>query len=104
MRRKFQACVLGIICLTVLLSMAAGPAQAGDWPQQRYNNAKTAVAPDAPPTDLKLIWSRKLAKPKSAWPTSQDRLQFDASYHPIIAGKLMFIGSMVSDNVTAYDT
>ncbi len=103
MTRKLQTYVSCIICLTVL-ALAASNAVAGDWPQQRYNNAKTAVVADAPPSDLKLIWTRDLGKPKSAWPTSQDRLQFDASYHPIIAGKLMFIGSMVADSVTAYDT
>jgi outer membrane protein assembly factor BamB len=103
MLNRFQTYVSYIICLTVLAA-AAAPAIAGDWPQQRYNNAKTAVVTDAPPSDLKLMWSRQLAKPKSAWPASQDRLQFDASYHPIIAGKLMFVGSMVTDSVTAFDT
>jgi outer membrane protein assembly factor BamB len=100
---KFQTYVSYIICLTVL-SAAAWPASAGDWPQQRYNNAKTAVVPKAPPMDLKLMWVRQLAKPKSAWPASQDRLQFDTSYHPIVAGKLLFVGSMVTDSVTAFDT
>jgi len=103
MLRKLQSYVSCTICLTVLLSVTTG-AVAGDWPQQRYNNAKTAVLPKAPPTDLKLIWSRELGKPKSAWPSNQDRLQYDASYHPIIAGKLMFVGSMINDCVTAYDT
>jgi outer membrane protein assembly factor BamB len=84
--------------------MATAPASGGDWPQQRYNNAKTAVVPKAPPSDLKLMWVRQLATPKSAWPPSQDRLQFDTSYHPIVAGKLMFVGSMITDSVTAFDT
>ena len=103
MRIKSQTYVSYIICLTVL-SAAASPANGGDWPQQRYNNAKTAVVPKAPPGDLKLMWVRQLAKPKSAWPASQDRLQFDTSYHPIVAGKLLFVASMVADSVTAYDT
>jgi outer membrane protein assembly factor BamB len=103
MRRKFRAYVLCIVCLTVL-SAAVSRAIAGDWPQQNYNNAKTAITPDAPPSDLKLLWTRQLAKPKSAWPASQGRLQFDTSYQPIVAGKLMFVGSMVTDSVTAYDT
>ena len=103
MRIKSQTYVSYIICLTVL-SAAASPANGGDWPQQRFNNAKTAVVPKAPPGDLKLMWVRQLAKPKSAWPASQDRLQFDTSYHPIVAGKLLFVASMVADSVTAYDT
>jgi len=103
MRIMPQRCVSYIVCLTVL-TIAAAPVDAGDWPQQRYNNAKTAVVPDAPPGGLELMWVRQLGKPKSAWPASQDRLQFDASYHPIVSGKLLFVASMVTDSVTAYDT
>ena len=103
MRTRFETYVSFIVCLTLLIA-APLSACGDDWPQQRYNNAKTAVTPEAPPSDLKLIWSRQLATPKSAWPASQDRLQFDTSYHPIIAGKLVFVGSMVTDSVTAYDT
>ncbi len=53
---------------------------------------------------MHLQWVRELASPKPAWPRSQDRLQFDASYEPIVAAKSIFVGSMVSDSVTAYDT
>ncbi len=31
-------------------------------------------------------------------------MQFDASYEPVVAGKTLFVGSMVMDCVTAYDT
>ncbi|NQV31318.1 MAG: PQQ-like beta-propeller repeat protein [Phycisphaeraceae bacterium] len=51
-----------------------------------------------------LQWMRELAPPKPAWPASQYKLQFDASYEPVVAGKTVFVGSMVSDSVTAYDT
>ena len=60
-------CLSYIICLTVL-GASARVVEAGDWPQQRYNNAKTAVVEDAPPSDLKLMWTRQLGAPKSAWP------------------------------------
>ncbi|MDP6633838.1 MAG: PQQ-binding-like beta-propeller repeat protein [Phycisphaerae bacterium] len=103
MLNRFQTYVSYIICLTVLTA-AAESVRGGDWPQQRYDNAKTAVVPDAPPSGLKLMWIRQMGKPRSAWPASQDRLQFDTSYHPIIAGELMFVGSMVTDSVTAFDT
>jgi len=53
---------------------------------------------------MHLQWVRELAPPRPAWPKSQSRLQFDASYEPVVAGKTIFVGSMVSDSVTAYDT
>ena len=75
-----------------------------DWPMWRYNAGRSAASPEQLPAQLHLQWVRKLAAPKPAWPESQDRLQFDASYEPVVAGKTVFVGSMVSDNVTAYDT
>lgn len=75
-----------------------------DWPMWRYNAHRCAASPDELPAELNLQWVRELAPPKPAWPASQDRLQFDASYEPVVAGKTIFVGSMVSDSVTAYDT
>ena len=70
----------------------------------RYNAGRSGASGEQLASDLHLQWERKLAAPKPAWPASQDRLQFDASYEPVVAGKTMFIGSTVSDSVTAYDT
>ncbi|MBN2270192.1 MAG: PQQ-binding-like beta-propeller repeat protein, partial [Sedimentisphaerales bacterium] len=39
-----------------------------------------------------------------AWAEEQYKLQFDKSYEPIVMGKRIFVGSMVGDKVTAYDT
>ena len=75
-----------------------------DWPMWRYDAGRRAVSREQLPAEMHLQWVRELAPPKPAWPTSQDRLQFDASYEPVVAGKTIFVGSMVSDRVTAYDT
>jgi outer membrane protein assembly factor BamB len=75
-----------------------------DWPMWRYDASRCAASPEELPTQMHLQWVRELAPPKPAWPRSQDRLQFDASYEPVVAGKTIFVGSMVSDRVTAYDT
>ena len=75
-----------------------------DWPMWRYSAGRGAASGEQLPSELHLHWVRELAAPKPAWPASQDRLQFDASYEPIVAGKTIFVGSMVSDSVTAYDT
>jgi outer membrane protein assembly factor BamB len=56
------------------------------------------------PPDLHEIWVRELPPQKTAWPASQDKLQFDASYQPIVVGRHMIVGSTVNDSVTAYDT
>ena len=79
-------------------------AKGGDWPMWRYNGQRCAASPEELPAELHLQWTRRLRTPKPAWPASQNRLQFDASYEPVAAGKTIFVGSMVSDSVTAYDT
>jgi outer membrane protein assembly factor BamB len=93
------------LCL-VLVVFLAGPAVVlgDDWPMWRYNAGRGAASGEQLPCELHLQWIRELAPPKPAWPASQDRLQFDASYEPVVKGKSIFIGSMVSDCVTAYDT
>ena len=78
--------------------------QGHDWPMWRYDAGRSAASPEELPARLHLQWTRELAPPRPAWPESQDRLQFDASYEPVVAGKLLFVGSMVTDRVTAYDT
>jgi len=75
-----------------------------DWPMWRMHPHRDAASPEQLPAELNLQWVRELPTPKPAWPASQDRLQFDASYEPVVVGKTIFIGSMVSDSVTAYDT
>ena len=75
-----------------------------DWPMWRYDAGRRAASPEELPARMHLQWVRELAPPKPAWPNSQHRLQFDASYEPVVAGKTIFVGSMVSDCLTAYDT
>jgi len=53
---------------------------------------------------MHLQWVRQLPTPRPAWPASQPSLRFDVSYTPVAAGKLLFVPSMVTDSVTAYDT
>ncbi|NQU20913.1 MAG: PQQ-binding-like beta-propeller repeat protein [Candidatus Nealsonbacteria bacterium] len=83
---------------------AADTTSPGDWPQWRYDAGRGGVAPKPLPGDLHLQWTRQLAPPRPAWPESQPSLRFDVSYSPVAAGKLLFVPSMVTDSVTAYDT
>ncbi len=98
-------------CLLILLGcwfvpafFPLAPACADDWPMWRYDARRSAASPEELPAEMYLQWVRELAPPRPAWPASQDRLQFDASYEPVVAGKTIFVGSMVCDCVTAYDT
>jgi outer membrane protein assembly factor BamB len=80
------------------------PALGGDWPMWRYDAARSAVTPEEMPETLHLQWVRELGRPEPAWPTNQQKLQFDATYEPVVQGETIFVPSMVSDRVTAYDT
>jgi outer membrane protein assembly factor BamB len=91
-------------CCMLFTFLAQSRAYAADWPMWRYNAGRCAASPEQLPAQLHLQWVRELAPPKPAWPESEYRLQFDASYEPVVAGETLFVGSMVSDSVTAYDT
>jgi outer membrane protein assembly factor BamB len=98
-------------CMLIIFGSGLAPtilspatANGEDWPMWRYNGQRCAASPEQLPAKLTLQWIREMAVPKPAWPASQDRLQFDTSYEPVVAGKTIFVGSMVTDSVTAYDT
>ena len=88
----------------VILLQAAVAALAADWPQWKQNAGHLPGTPEELPARLHLQWVRQLPAPGSAWPWTQYFLQFDASYEPVVMGKSIFVGSMVRDSVTAYDT
>ncbi len=70
----------------------------------RYDASRSAASPVSLPTELHLQWVRDLPRPAPAWSEEQYKLQFDRSYEPVVMGKQIFVPSMVSDTVTAYDT
>ncbi|MCX7016795.1 MAG: PQQ-binding-like beta-propeller repeat protein, partial [Candidatus Sumerlaeota bacterium] len=97
--------VLMVIAIAVFL--AAGlrtQASAADWPTWRGNAQRTAVSPEALPDSLRTQWVRDLGAPAPAWPPTQMKLQFDLSYAPVVLGKTIFVPSMTSDRLAAYDT
>jgi len=102
---KEHFCLLTLIgCWLLTAFFLPAITHGHDWPMWRYDAGRCAASPEELPAEMHLQWVRELAPPKPAWPRSQDRLQFDASYEPVVAGKTIFVGSMVSDRVTAYDT
>ena len=96
---KRKATVFGLL----LFCWAWGTA-AQDWPMWRGNAGHTGVTAHSLPDTLQVHWSRDLRPPQAAWPQSQDKLQFDVSYEPVVAGKRLFVPSMVADRLTAYST
>ena len=75
-----------------------------DWPMWRFGPDRGAVSAHQLPGELKLQWVLELPAPTPAWPTTQERLQFDRLYEPVLMGTRLYVPSMVSDRVTAYDT
>lgn len=88
-------------------SMAATPdADAHDWPMRRYDAERSGNTPMALADTLHLQWVRELPTPRRAWPEQRDdhgKVGFDISYEAVSAAGLLFVPSMVTDSVTAYD-
>jgi len=88
----------------VILGLLPGTGLFGaDWPQFRHDAGRTAASPEKLAEQLHLHWIRELGAPRPAFPL-EVRLLFDASYEPVVAGKTMFVPSMVNDSVTALNT
>lgn len=97
MRRLLALAPIVLLCLPTLQS------RGGDWPQFRYDAGRTAASPHELPGDLQLRWKRDLPTPRPAFP-HELRLAYDASYEPVVLGKTIFVPSMVTDSVTAFET
>ena len=105
-----NSCVKGIavfratigVMLSAFSLLPVPNATAGDWPMWRHDAARSAETEEQLPDRLTLLWTRELPKLKPAYRTR--RLQFDAGYEPVAAGKRLFVGSSFNDSVTAYDT
>ena len=96
--------MLCISARALLLFLCLGAtAQAGDWPMWRYDASHTAASPERLGDNLTLHWTRQLAPVEPSWP-KQPRLCFDAGYEPIVMDDFIYVPSMVSDSVTAFDT
>ena len=73
-------------CLLIIFSgwLLPNITDGHDWPMWRYDPGRSAASPGELSEQMYLQWVRKLATPRPAWPESQDRLRFDASYEPIL--------------------
>ena len=71
-----------IVCL--LFSYCTGVG-AADWPTWRGNANRSAATSESLSDALHLQWTIQRPPLKPAWPEDK-RLQFDASYEPIVMG------------------
>ena len=119
MLRKGLSCwkrgvaAIGVLALVGALVAGHGVVLAGqrdadspDWPQRRFDAARSGQTPMELADTLHLQWVRELPAPRRAWPEQRDdmgKTGFDISYEPVAAAGLLFVPSMVTDSVTAYD-
>lgn len=83
------------LCLT-------GSVIAADWPMWRADAGRTASSPQALPEPMHLLWKKALPPVRPAF--REQRLQFDKSYEPVVAGKTLLVASSREDAVIALDT
>ena len=79
--------------------------EASDWPMWGNDISRSHTTDVSLSETLHLQWERQLPSPQRAWPWQMDdfeKLDFDASYEPVVYGNLVYISSMVTDDVTAY--
>ncbi len=95
-----------VLGLCILWGLIAAGAAAADWPQWRYDAARSAATPEELPAELHLQWVRELGDPEPAWAGDliMRRVSFDASYEPVVTGRTILVGSSRTDAVTAFDT
>ncbi len=69
----------------------------------RHDPGRGASSDQELADQLHLQWVRQLPVLDAAWP-AQEKLWFDRIYEPVVVGHTMFVGSSMTDSVTAYDT
>jgi len=102
-RRPATAVVVFTLSLFTLLQGAYG----ADWPDFRYDSARSGVSPDQLQSPLNLPWVHASRHaPRPAWPEpgrELNRIEFDYVYHVAAADGLVYFGSSADHQVHAID-
>lgn len=104
--KQFNNHVITTAFVIFLLISHVQVAKATDWPMWGNDLSRSHTTSESLTETLHLQWERTLPPPQRAWPWQMDdfeKLSFDASYEPVVAGDLVYVSSMVTDDVTAYD-
>ena len=91
-----------LILIAPFLLLVVPFLHADDWPMWRHDAGRTGTSSQPPFATPHLQWTRQLPPLTPAFRNS--RLQFDAGYEPVVAGKTLVVGSSRDDSVTAYST
>lgn len=92
-----------IIYIIATLSFFVSKGYPADWPAWRHDSSRTAVTNESLPQELHPNWSLQLGPNHIAW-GEDPRLQFDASYQPIVVDRKLIVASARTNSVTAVDT
>jgi len=96
-----------VVCLVLMLGLAAPDARAEDWPCYNGDAARSATTREKLPLPLKKAWEYVPAQaPRPAWPEpgkEAHRMPFDYAPQPVVADGKVFIGSSADDTVRALD-
>lgn len=81
-------------------------ADAGDWPQWRFDSGRSASSPEQLPDSLDLVWTRDFPQRIQVWddPLNHDLMPFDKVFEPVVMGGLLFVGFNDSDKVVALNS
>jgi len=93
---RFYLPHLTFIAISTLLTAA-------DWPHWRYDANRSAASPQELAPRLHLQWSRSYLPQKPAWP-DQPLMPFDSGYEPVVLGQTLYLGSTLTDSLSAIDT
>ena len=88
----------------IALTLAATVSGAEDWPQFRFDAARSGYTSEDLPSDLTLRWVHKPRQPPDpAWVGQDTRLPFDHAYHVVVSRGSVFFGSSADCKVYALD-
>lgn len=74
-----------------------------DWPAYRADAARSGATDEVLPRELGLAWTfLPAAGPRPAW-RSSNRMTFDLTFQPVVAGARVVFGSSADDKVYALD-
>jgi outer membrane protein assembly factor BamB len=103
-RRTLRSNILfQFLSVLALATVVVGVVDAEDWPAWRHDSTRSAVTAEALPADLHLQWTRSLGANHVAW-GEDPRLQFDATYEPIVTDNKLIVASSRDHSVTAFNT
>ena len=74
-----------------------------DWPQYRNDAGRTGYTSQQLPDNLGIKWIHHFSSPDNSWTGVHTRMTFDHAYHPVISGKMLYIGNSADNKIYALE-